>query len=98
MPTPTPNGPSCQPGGRDASRRSTRYQLLDAARGVASLAVVLFHRPRPEGFWHPLEAVVSRGEVGVQIFFVISGFLITGILAAQEERMQSLFAAAGATL
>lgn len=98
MPTPTPNGPSCQPGGRDASRRSTRYQLLDAARGVASLAVVLFHRPRPEGFWHPLEAVVSRGEVGVQIFFVISGYCIYAsadrLAAASADRLAAVSAPA----
>src|ERR1700761_3840948 len=51
---------------------------LDGLRGIAIL-LVMVHRmyPRPDGGtpW-PIEA----GWVGVDLFFVISGFLIAGIL------------------
>lgn len=42
---------------------------LDGLRGVAILAVIGFH-----------EQLFSYGWVGVDLFFVLSGFLITGIL------------------
>jgi peptidoglycan/LPS O-acetylase OafA/YrhL len=54
---------------------SSRYMWqLDTLRAVAAGMVILSHWvPGTETFWF-------NGHVGVQLFFVISGFLITGIL------------------
>ena len=48
--------------------------VLDGVRGVAVVAVVLFH------FW---VAWFPGGFVGVDLFFVMSGFLITGMLGTE---------------
>src|SRR5262245_38110296 len=56
---------------------------IDGLRAVAVLSVLLYHlgfRGFPGGF------------VGVDIFFVISGYLITGIIKADLERGQFGFA------
>lgn len=58
------------------------YQTLDAWRGIASLWVVLFHASSitgvlfPDLFRTPLFVFGSRGSLGVQMFFVISGYCI----------------------
>jgi peptidoglycan/LPS O-acetylase OafA/YrhL len=58
---------------------------LDGVRGVAILAVVVFHCSRilpPTGsaVANGLGWVLTAGWTGVDLFFVLSGFLITGIL------------------
>lgn len=59
---------------------STYYKNLDGVRGYAVMMVLLFHT-KLMFFWY--------GWVGVQIFFVLSGFLLTNILI--ENRGSSNF-------
>jgi len=56
---------------------------LDGIRGLAVLLVIGSHFVRflPDApFLLPLKAVMTYGWAGVDLFFVLSGFLITGIL------------------
>jgi peptidoglycan/LPS O-acetylase OafA/YrhL len=53
----------------NSPKHSTQYRLdIDGLRAVAVLSVILFHLD---------EALIPGGFVGVDIFFVISGYLIT---------------------
>lgn len=69
----------------------THCDALDGVRGVAILAVTLYRlcmELDPQS--HPAIAAVARlapiGERGVDLFFVLSGFLITGILLRTKDR------------
>jgi peptidoglycan/LPS O-acetylase OafA/YrhL len=59
---------------------------LDGLRGVAILAVLFFHyaggtpKQSHSFFIDSISMVISFGWTGVDLFFVLSGFLITGIL------------------
>ncbi len=58
---------------------------LDGLRGIAVLAVVLYHcHPRLVGTW--LYSASLWGWAGVNLFFVLSGFLITSILLGSREK------------
>lgn len=64
------------------------YLPLDGVRGLAVLAVMLLHFTvfRPVGALETgLERVLSTGWIGVDLFFVLSGFLITGILVDTRD-------------
>ena len=54
-----------------------RFPALDGVRAIAALMVVFFHYGGP-GF--------LQGWLGVQIFFVLSGFLITTLLLRERAR------------
>ena len=61
------------------SGRMPYLPALDGIRALAVAAVVLYHAGV---FWLP------AGFLGVDVFFVVSGFLITALLVAEFERAQ----------
>jgi peptidoglycan/LPS O-acetylase OafA/YrhL len=57
---------------------SRRIPALDGLRGVAILAVLVHHQLTP--------LALRGGFLGVDLFFVLSGFLITGLLLAEFQQ------------
>ena len=63
---------------------------LDGLRGIAVLSVMVMHFYDPVAHLRPLGAlsrVIEQGAGGVDLFFVLSGFLITGILTGSRGAM-----------
>jgi peptidoglycan/LPS O-acetylase OafA/YrhL len=57
---------------------------LDGIRAIAVILVIIAH-------WFPIQMVneIGFGPIGVEIFFVLSGFLITRILLIKRFRVES---------
>lgn len=59
-----------------------RVTTIDGLRGLAAMLVVLFHlhgaisRTATDWLWSPIDWIARNGFLGVDIFFVISGFVI----------------------
>jgi len=64
------------------SRAAKRIPSLDGIRAVSILLVIIWHYGRDAG-WGDLLFI---GPLGVRIFFVISGYLITGLLLKELEQ------------
>jgi len=66
-----------------------RFPLLDVAGALAALSIVVLHVGEGTGFTaaNPLGALTARLDVGVAVFFVLSGFLLyRPFAAARLER------------
>lgn len=98
MPSATLDAPSA--GQLPARLPGLRVHLpeLDGVRGIAVLLVVLYHLQGYAGVGNnrtPYGYFASIGWSGVDLFFVLSGFLITGILLdsrSQEKYFQKFYA------
>ena len=70
--------------GLGAYLKSSRFTYIDALRGLAALAVAAYHFYHSTGLMgvydtslpHAITAPLARGYLGVQVFFVLSGFVI----------------------
>lgn len=67
-----------------------RFLFLDGLRGIAAVYVMLFHfysilkEKTGFQFFAPLDFFLLEGHVGVQIFFVLSGFVIAYSVHRQQ--------------
>jgi peptidoglycan/LPS O-acetylase OafA/YrhL len=69
--------------GEQPSGPRRHITALDGLRGLAILMVFLLHTilpSLPATGYTLLKSIISVGHLGVDLFFVLSGFLITGIL------------------
>jgi peptidoglycan/LPS O-acetylase OafA/YrhL len=57
---------------------------LDGLRAIAVTCVVLSHT-----LFYPVFTFFKLGNIGVDIFFTLSGFLITGILLSEKEKLEA---------
>ena len=92
--------PAAGPERRPAPRSAVGGHLpaLDGVRGLAILMVLLFHfvaqTTATNRFEAAVDGVLAYGLLGVDLFFVLSGFLITGILydsRAHPEYFRSFY-------
>jgi peptidoglycan/LPS O-acetylase OafA/YrhL len=66
-----------------------RVAPLDGLRAVSILLVILHHLKGTAGapaFFGVIGNAIDAGNLGVRVFFVISGYLITGLLLRELER------------
>src|SRR5436190_644690 len=70
------------------ARPDRRIPSLDGLRAVSIALVVLGHLCGTSGFVLPgsFANILAPGELGVRVFFVISGFLITKLLLEEAKR------------
>jgi peptidoglycan/LPS O-acetylase OafA/YrhL len=77
----------------ERSGQQTRIEQLDVLRGLAAIAVIIFHFTTRyvELFGGPLPAFsLSAGQYGVHLFFIISGFVIFMTIERSRSRRDFL--------
>src|SRR6476660_315960 len=77
-----PDDPVVIPDEPPAPRGETRLRYLpglDGLRAVSVLAVLAYH-------YRPDNSLLRGGFLGVEVFFVISGYLITSLLLTERRR------------
>ncbi|MEM9825831.1 MAG: acyltransferase [Planctomycetota bacterium] len=73
------------------TQRPRHLPALDGVRGLAILAVMWFHLPGGSmpAISNRLIQITQPGYFGVDVFFALSGFLITRILLVEPPRLDS---------
>ncbi len=64
------------------TERGRQWPAFDGLRAIAVLAVVVFHASYP--------SFIHGGYVGVDVFFVLSGFLITWLLTTERDSLEGI--------
>ncbi len=64
----------------------TRIPSLDGFRAISILLVLICHSRLSAGFPTAYADLARHGKIGVTVFFVISGFLITSLLLTEEQK------------
>src|ERR1700686_137860 len=67
-----------------------RLASLDVLRGVAILLVLFNHMPAKDIHWSLLSGLRSFGWTGVDLFFVLSGYLISSLLFRELNQTNTL--------
>jgi peptidoglycan/LPS O-acetylase OafA/YrhL len=70
-------------GARPSGGRDLR---LDGIRGIAVLVVLLYHVPTSTRLLPADNRLLPGGWLGVDVFFVLSGYLITRLLLAEQRK------------
>ena len=96
MASPPDREPSATLSGSAVKPHQQRIDWLDGLRAIAVLFVLWAHLPRLEGGgWILLGArAVGAAHLGVDLFFILSGFLITSILLADSTKGSRMSVAA----
>jgi len=68
-------------GGHPTYLNQRRFPLLDGLRCIAIVAVIWFHSVDGSNY----TSLLTKGNQGVSLFFVISGFLITTLLLRERD-------------
>ena len=63
----------------------SRFGALDGVRCIAITGVLILHSPLSQ-IWGETSRLFTRGFLGVDLFFVLSGFLITTLLLRERMR------------
>jgi peptidoglycan/LPS O-acetylase OafA/YrhL len=69
----------------DAFRQARHFRCLDGLRGLA-VCFVLWHHGKPRSG----STLLGRGFLGVEMFFVLSGFLIVSLLLREHRQLGSI--------
>jgi peptidoglycan/LPS O-acetylase OafA/YrhL len=64
------------PLGLEAPAGNPRFPMFDALRGLAAASVFAYHANHAQSFPGPLQDLAAHANMGVVLFFLISGFLL----------------------
>lgn len=83
------------PSRTSATPQRATFRSIEAERGIAALLVVLFHADKVmlnPAYWHAhvFGGLLVAGHAGVEFFFVLSGFIIAHVHAADIGRPERL--------